>query len=213
MRPRRGSWRACVCAWSRSGTMRWRSLAPSPCSARGPNCDTPGCSPGSMPTAPHRRSTRSSRPTSPPRGSRYGSRTRWSPRRSMRTSPRHSGRAGTSKPLESCRTSTSSLRVSPRTCWRRRRREMRGRDHVHDAARSASAEGATELAARYLERSLQEPPADASRLELLGELGRLEVSLGRSEGVGRLRAALDLATEGDEGRADARAGTRPDGRR
>ena len=67
---------------------------------------------------------------------------------------------------------------------------------LHDAARSASAEGATELAARYLERSLQEPPADASRLELLGELGRLEVSLGRSEGVGRLRAALDLATEG-----------------
>ncbi len=65
-----------------------------------------------------------------------------------------------------------------------------------DAARNAAAEGATELAASYLERSLQEPPAAEIRPELLGELGRLEVSLGRSEGVGRLRAALDLAPDG-----------------
>ena len=64
---------------------------------------------------------------------------------------------------------------------------------LHDAALSAAAEGATELAARYLERSLQEPPADASRAELLADLGRVEVSLGRPEGIGRLRAALDLA--------------------
>ena len=71
---------------------------------------------------------------------------------------------------------------------------------LHAAARSAAAEGATELAARFLERSLQEPPAEASRLELLEDLARLEVSLGRREGIARLQAALELAdTDGRRG--------------
>jgi DNA-binding CsgD family transcriptional regulator/tetratricopeptide (TPR) repeat protein len=73
-------------------------------------------------------------------------------------------------------------------------------DVLRDAARSATQEGAPDLAVRYLKRALGEPPPDESRAELLRELGAAEQSAGQFAAAAEdLRRALectdDLATK------------------
>jgi DNA-binding CsgD family transcriptional regulator len=70
-------------------------------------------------------------------------------------------------------------------------------DTLRAAAAAALAEGATDVATRYLERCLQEPLAAEQRGEVLASLGRAEVSLGRSQGRLHLREAFELAPDDD----------------
>jgi DNA-binding CsgD family transcriptional regulator len=61
---------------------------------------------------------------------------------------------------------------------------------LRDAARVALSRGATDTAAAFLRRALAEPPAGDQRLELLRELGTVEVRLGEPEsGLEHLREA------------------------
>jgi DNA-binding CsgD family transcriptional regulator len=71
-------------------------------------------------------------------------------------------------------------------------------DALCAAARSAQAQGASEAAADYLARALEEPPAPEQRAWLLSELGRVEATLGRASAAERLLAALDIATDAQE---------------
>lgn len=88
---------------------------------------------------------------------------------------------------------------------------------LREAAIGALAQGAGELARDYLARALEEPPAGAQRAAVLGELGRVEASLGRPEAGEHLRGAVELTSEGLEraramlelGRALALAGDHP----
>ncbi len=68
------------------------------------------------------------------------------------------------------------------------------------AACNAQGQGATATAADYLARALEEPPAPDQRALVLGELGRVQASLGRPDAAERLRSALDL-TNDPSGRA------------
>jgi DNA-binding CsgD family transcriptional regulator len=66
---------------------------------------------------------------------------------------------------------------------------------LRDAARSALGQGAADLAARYLQRALEEPPADPA--PVLGELGKAEWLAGEDPvgAVGHLREALAGTTD------------------
>jgi hypothetical protein len=61
-------------------------------------------------------------------------------------------------------------------------------------AADALARGAPASAAASLRRALLEPPPDASRAEVLVELGSVEYSLASPEAVGHLRSAVELST-------------------
>jgi DNA-binding CsgD family transcriptional regulator len=62
---------------------------------------------------------------------------------------------------------------------------------LHEAALAASARGATDSAAGYLRRALDEPPAPALRPRLLLDLGRVEVLSGGVEAIRHLRGAYE----------------------
>jgi DNA-binding CsgD family transcriptional regulator len=65
-----------------------------------------------------------------------------------------------------------------------------------DAARSATRDGAPDLAVRYVKRALAERPPDASRSELLRELGAAELSAGQfAEAAEDLRRALECTDD------------------
>ncbi len=64
---------------------------------------------------------------------------------------------------------------------------------LREAAAQARAQGAPELAVDYLSRALAEPPALASRAEVLLELGAAEALTQPDEAVSHLRQALDRA--------------------
>jgi DNA-binding CsgD family transcriptional regulator/tetratricopeptide (TPR) repeat protein len=71
---------------------------------------------------------------------------------------------------------------------------------LREAAAQAAARGARESAATYLERALEEHVDEAEKLELLVELARAEISLGRASGVPRLREVLALGPSGPRAR-------------
>jgi DNA-binding CsgD family transcriptional regulator len=88
----------------------------------------------------------------------------------------------------------------------------RGRSSVvgtlREAARSATAHGAGDIARRYLERALAEPPGAMLRSELLLELGEAEVASGAPGALDHLRQAhaqLDGARAVEAARALASA--------
>jgi DNA-binding CsgD family transcriptional regulator len=62
-------------------------------------------------------------------------------------------------------------------------------------AADALARGAPASAAASLRRALLEPPPDASRAEVLVELGSVEYSLASPEAVGHLTSAVELSTD------------------
>jgi DNA-binding CsgD family transcriptional regulator len=61
------------------------------------------------------------------------------------------------------------------------------------AAGSAMAHGVPASAIRYLERAIREPPADDLRPQLLAELARAELAVGRRDAIAHLEAAIELA--------------------
>jgi DNA-binding CsgD family transcriptional regulator len=61
------------------------------------------------------------------------------------------------------------------------------------SARRAHARGAPDVAARYLERALAEPPPEPERADVLIDLGAAEIAALRGTGFGRLREAIELA--------------------
>jgi DNA-binding CsgD family transcriptional regulator len=63
---------------------------------------------------------------------------------------------------------------------------------LREAARRATARGASETAVAYLRRVLAEPPATAARGEILLELGSAEALVSGEEAVEHLRAAYEL---------------------
>ena len=69
---------------------------------------------------------------------------------------------------------------------------------LRDAAGRALAQGATETAADWLRRALEEPAPAGQRGALLAELGRAEAALGRPQAVERLRDAVELAASEEE---------------
>ena len=146
-------------------------------------------------------------------GSRCGSHTRWSPRPCMRTYPQHSGRAGTCRLPGSCRASTSSSRA-----WRRPAPAPAEGDPwvastLTDAALSAAAEGATELAARFSSAACRSRP----RMPAARSCSRISDASRCRSGVRGHRAAAGRARPGrhehTRGEAGARVGSRADGRR
>ncbi len=66
---------------------------------------------------------------------------------------------------------------------------------LQSAASDAISQGATAAAAEYLARALEEPPTPDEHAQLLGELGRVHVSLGRPDAAERLQSALDLTSD------------------
>lgn len=66
---------------------------------------------------------------------------------------------------------------------------------LHAAARRALAGGSPEVAARYIERALEESPPPPERARLLTDLGRAEARAGRPSATDRLRAAVELLEE------------------
>jgi DNA-binding CsgD family transcriptional regulator len=66
------------------------------------------------------------------------------------------------------------------------------------AAARALAQGATETAADWLARALEEPPSASRRGGLLAELGRAEAALGRPGAIEHLDDAVELAESGEE---------------
>jgi DNA-binding CsgD family transcriptional regulator len=66
------------------------------------------------------------------------------------------------------------------------------------AACNAQGQGATAAAADYLARALEEPPTPEQRASVLGELGRVQSSLGRPGAAEQLRMALDLTNDRSE---------------
>ena len=66
------------------------------------------------------------------------------------------------------------------------------------AAGRALAQGATETAADWLGRALEEPAPAEQRAALLAELGRAEAALGRAQAAERLRAAAELAVDEED---------------
>ncbi len=62
-------------------------------------------------------------------------------------------------------------------------------------AADALARGAPASAAASLRRALLEPPPDASRAEVLVELGSVEYSLASPEAIGHLTSAVELSTD------------------
>lgn len=66
---------------------------------------------------------------------------------------------------------------------------------LREAGRIALARGAAPSAAELLRRAHQEAPDGAADMELLLELGRIEVALGEPSAFGRLEAARELATD------------------
>jgi DNA-binding CsgD family transcriptional regulator/tetratricopeptide (TPR) repeat protein len=67
---------------------------------------------------------------------------------------------------------------------------------LRDAARSATREGAPDLAVRYLRRALEEPAPDESRPDLLRELGAAEQSAGQFAAAAEdLRRALECTDD------------------
>jgi len=71
------------------------------------------------------------------------------------------------------------------------------------AARQASARGAPEGAARYLERALAEPPPEEDRSALLVELGAASAFAFRPGAAGFVRRGFELAAPGSEERLEA----------
>jgi DNA-binding CsgD family transcriptional regulator/tetratricopeptide (TPR) repeat protein len=69
------------------------------------------------------------------------------------------------------------------------------------AAATALSRGAPGVAARYLRRALAEPPSDADRVALMGELGVAASLNGEADGLERLRTATVQAAPGAQ-RAD-----------
>jgi len=65
---------------------------------------------------------------------------------------------------------------------------------LREAARRATKRGAPGIAANYLRRALEEPPADTLRVELLTELGLAETAAHGSTGFAHLREALAAAS-------------------
>ena len=63
------------------------------------------------------------------------------------------------------------------------------------AARRAMSHGVAASAARYLERALREPPAEADRAVVLAELGRAEAGFAPRGAIEHFEAAIDLAAE------------------
>lgn len=71
-------------------------------------------------------------------------------------------------------------------------------DRLRAAARRAEAQGATDVAARYLRRALAEPPAADQRATVLRELGAAELAAGQPDAAAqRLAAAADAAVDLD----------------
>jgi DNA-binding CsgD family transcriptional regulator len=62
-------------------------------------------------------------------------------------------------------------------------------------AADALARGAPASAAASLRRALLEPPPDASRVDVLVELGSVEYSLASPEAIGHLTSAIELSTD------------------
>lgn len=67
---------------------------------------------------------------------------------------------------------------------------------LRSAAMLARAQGAPDLAVRYLARALREPPDAASRADVLFELGAAEVVRDPEGGIAHLREALERADDG-----------------
>ncbi len=63
-------------------------------------------------------------------------------------------------------------------------------DRLRAASREARASAAPQSAIRYLERALAEPPDQAARVVVLGELGAAEAALGRPAAAEHLTAAI-----------------------
>ncbi len=72
--------------------------------------------------------------------------------------------------------------------------------HLRRNAAVALAEGAPQTAVELLGRALREPPPDASRAEVMAELGRAELAAGRPGAAEHLRAAVAI-TEDPRSRA------------
>jgi DNA-binding CsgD family transcriptional regulator len=73
---------------------------------------------------------------------------------------------------------------------------------LRGAARQAMSQGAPELAARQLQRALEEPPKEEARLEVLLELGRAEQAAGLPAATHHMREAIELI-DAPAGRANA----------
>jgi DNA-binding CsgD family transcriptional regulator len=73
---------------------------------------------------------------------------------------------------------------------------------LREAAARSLAQGATETAAEWLGRALEEPAPAAPRGALLAELGRAEAALGRPGAIEHLRDAAELAESGEEAARD-----------
>lgn len=69
---------------------------------------------------------------------------------------------------------------------------------LHAAARRALSGGSPEIAARYLERALEESSPPATRARLLIDLGRAEARAGRPSAIDRLRSAVELLEKPQE---------------
>lgn len=68
-------------------------------------------------------------------------------------------------------------------------------DQLRAAARSARAQGATVQAAALLRRALLEPPPDEQRVDVLRELGAVELDLLDADAAEHLRQARELTTD------------------
>jgi DNA-binding CsgD family transcriptional regulator len=68
-------------------------------------------------------------------------------------------------------------------------------DVLREAARQSMRQGAPELAARQLQRAVEEPPPDAARAELLLDLARAEQDAGLPAAVDHMREAVALMDE------------------
>jgi DNA-binding CsgD family transcriptional regulator len=66
---------------------------------------------------------------------------------------------------------------------------------LRDAAREASARGASDAAAAYLRRALAEPPSPDDHDAVLFELGSVELRLGVGDALERLRAVFDRSDD------------------
>jgi tetratricopeptide (TPR) repeat protein len=66
---------------------------------------------------------------------------------------------------------------------------------LREAARHAMRQGAPELAARHLQRAIEEPPPDAVRAELLLDLGAAEEDAGLPAAAEHMREAIALMEE------------------
>jgi DNA-binding CsgD family transcriptional regulator len=71
-------------------------------------------------------------------------------------------------------------------------------DRLRATAQRALAHGAAVSAVEYLIRALREPPAAATRPEVLAELGHAEATAGRAEAIPHLEAAIALVHRSGE---------------